>query len=424
MRIHSGNHVHSGRHLALVGALAGLLLAACGSSSKSTGGAANSTAAPKPAATTAAAKPAATTAAAAKPATTAAPKPAASTAAPSGGASGDLKTLVDAAKKEGQVNLIALPDSWANYKGILESFRTKYGIKDPVANPEGSSADELTAVKNTKGQKDMPDAIDVGPPFAIQAIQEKLVTPFKPSVWAEIPDNLKDPDGNWVGAYYGIMSLGANKNIVKNPPKTWADLLKPEYKGQVALNGDPREAGAAFAAVVAASLANGGSFDNIGPGIDFFAKLKGNGNFIPLQVTEATVLSGETPIAIDWTYNFPGLQDKLKAAGVEMAINIPTDGVYGSYYAQSVVAGGPNPNAGKLWIEHLVSDDGALGYLQGGAIPARFASLVKAGKVPDALKANLPSEETIKKVQFPNKAQLDAMKKTLTEQWGPKVAGN
>ena len=242
------------------------------------------------------------------------PRPAAT---PRAAASGDLAALVEAATEEGQVNLIALPDSWANYVGILQSFRDKYpGIENPVATPDASSAEELTAVKTLAGQADMPDSIDVGPPFAIQAIDEGLWEPYKASTWDEVPDALKDPDGNWVGAYYGIMAIGTNTTIVDNPPQTFDDLKKPEYKGQVAINGDPREAGAAFAAVMAASLANGGSFDDIMPGIEYFAELKESGNLDPdKSLDESTILSGETPINLDWTYNWPGLEHQAGRGG-------------------------------------------------------------------------------------------------------------
>jgi putative spermidine/putrescine transport system substrate-binding protein len=338
-------------------------------------------------------------------------------------ASGDLQALVDAATEEGKVNLIALPDSWANYKGILQSFRDKYpGIENPVATPDASSADEITAVKTLAGQADMPDSIDVGPPFALQAVEEGLWEPYKASTWDEIPDALKDPDGNWVGAYYGIMAIGTNTTIVDNPPKTFADLKKPEYKGQVAINGDPREAGAAFAAVMAASLANGGSFDDIMPGIEYFAELKQSGNLLDKPLDEATILSGETPINLDWTYNWPGLQPKLEEAGITSEVVVPEDGVYGSYYAQGVVKDSPHPNAAKLWVEHILSDEGALGYLEGGAIPARYAALLEAGKVSEDIAANLPPAELIQAIEFPTAEQIDKANAVLVENWGPMVA--
>jgi putative spermidine/putrescine transport system substrate-binding protein len=383
---------------------AGLVAAGCGSDDDSGGG--DTTAA---AAETTAAAGGETTAAAGGDTTAA--------------ASGDLDALVEAATEEGQVNLIALPDSWANYKGVLESFREKYpGIENPVATPDASSADEITAVKTLAGQADMPDSIDVGPPFAIQAKDEGLWEPYMASTWDEVPDALKDPDGNWVGSYYGIMAIGTNTTIVDNPPQTFADLKKPEYEGQVAINGDPREAGAAFAAVMAASLANGGSFDDIMPGIEYFAELKELGNLMDIPLDESTVLSGETPINLDWTYNWPGLQTKLEEAGIEAEVVVPSDGVYGSYYAQGVVKDSPHPNAAKLWVEHILSDEGALNFLEGGAVPARYAALLEAGKVSEEISANLPDAELIQAIEFPTAEQIEAANAVLVENWGPMVA--
>lgn len=342
----------------------------------------------------------------------------------SGGECGDgsFGQLVSAAQQEGQVNLIALPDTWANYKGILESFRTTYNIEAPVANPDASSADEITAINTLRGQPDQPEAVDVGPSFTQQMIDEGLLEQFKPSTWDEIPDALKHPDGYWVGAYYGVMAIASNPSLVENVPTTWADLMEPEYAGMVTLNGDPREAGAAFAAVMAASIANGGSFDDIMPGIEYFAELRQNGNLQVIDVTPATLISGEVPIAIDWTYNFPGLRDQLAEAGFEMQVVVPADGVYGGFYAQGVVTQSTHPCAARLWIEHIVGNDGALGYLEGGAIPARYAALVEAGLVSDELASNLPSADIINAISFPTQAQIDAAKAALTENWGPMVA--
>lgn len=331
--------------------------------------------------------------------------------------------LLDAANAEANVNLIALPDTWANYKGILASFRDKYpGIANPVANPDASSADELVAVETLAGQPDQPDALDVSPAISQEVTAKDLWEPYKPCSWDEIPDFLKDADGKWVAAYYGIMAIGSNTTIVKNVPASFADLTKPEYKGLVALNGDPRQSGAAYNAVVAASLANGGSFDDIMPGIKYFADLKASGNLAATDVTEASVISGETPVWLDWTYNYPGLAPKLIENGITWAIRVPTDGVHGGYYAQGVVKGGPNNNAAKLWIEHIVSDEGALGYLEGGAIPARFEALVAAGKVSAEAMENLPAPELIEQIKFPTVDQVTKMKEALAANWGPMVA--
>ena len=268
----------------------------------------------------------------------------------------------------------------------------------------------------------MPDSIDVGPPFALQAIEEGIWDPYMPTVWDEIPDALKDPDGNWVAAYSGIMAFGVNTTLVADVPTSFADLNDPQYEGQVAINDDPREAGAAFAAVWAAALANGGSLDDIMPGIEYFADLKEQGILTLVAVDENTILSGETPIALDWSYNWPGRLDAIAEAGFEFETVIPSDGVYGSYYAQGVVADSPHPNAARLWIEHILSDEGALAYLEGGAIPARYATLVENGTITEDMLANLPPAEVIEQIEFPTAEQITAAQEVLAENWGPMVA--
>jgi putative spermidine/putrescine transport system substrate-binding protein len=333
-----------------------------------------------------------------------------------------IEEIAAKAKEEGKVNLIALPDTWANYGGILKKFRDTYGIEAPVQNPDASSADELTAIETLRGQDGMPEVVDVGRAFTSEMKSKGYAELYKPIVWDEIPDALKDPEGYWVGAYYGVISIGTNKTLVANVPKTWADLKNPEYKGMVTLNGDPREAGAAFAAVMAAALANGGSFDNILPGIEYFGELKDLGNLGAIDVTPAALVSGEVPIALDWTYNFPGVEPQIEEAGFEFDINVPADGVYGSYYAQSVVTEATHPCAARLWLEHIVGNDGALGYLEGGAVPARYGALLEAGLVTPELAASLPSSEILDAITFPSQEQIDAAKTVLTENWGPLVA--
>ena len=406
-----------------------LILVACGDDDDDDGGASATTAAS--AATTAAP---ATTAAATVPAeaTTMAPGTTAAsggetteapgTTAAAGG--GDVDALYQECLDNGaRVNLIALPDEWANYKGVLSSFGEKFpGIEYPVQNPNASSQEELDAIVNLQGQPDMPDAIDVSPAKAQEAIDQGFLEPFKTSVDAEIPDNLKHAENYWVGAYYGVIAIGTNTTIVPNAPKTFADLKKPEYEGLVALNGDPRTSGSGFAAVMAASIANGGSPDDIMPGIEFFAELKESGNLIPTSVDQSTVISGETPIAIDWSYNWPGLRSQIEEAGYSVEINFPSDGVYGGYYSQGVVAGSPNQACGKLWIEHIVSNEGALAYLEGGAMPARFGALDAAGAISEEMLSELPPADLLAQVSFLTPEQNTAAAAALEENWGPMVA--
>lgn len=336
---------------------------------------------------------------------------------------GDLAAVEDACRAEGKLNLIALPDEWANYKGILASFGEKYPeVEFRVSNPNASSQEEMDAVKTLAGQAGMPDNVDVSPAIAQAMESEGLFAPYTATIDAEVPDAFKSPDRHWYASYYGIMAIITNTTIVDEAPKTFADLKKPEYRGIVNLNGDPRQAGSAFAAVMAASLANGGSADDIMPGIEFFAELKRMGNLGGTDVTPATVLSGDTPIALDWSYNLPGLRDQIEDAGLTAETNFPSDGVYGGYYVQGVVADSPNPACSQLWLEHILGDDGALGYLQGGAIPARYEALVEAGKVSEEDEVNLPPAELIEQIEFLTPEQIANANEVLQQNWGPMVA--
>ncbi|APZ43290.1 ABC transporter substrate-binding protein [Acidihalobacter ferrooxydans] len=332
------------------------------------------------------------------------------------------KMLIAAAKQEGRLNVIALPPDWANYGKMIKTFEQLYGIRVHSASPDASSAQELQAIRSLKGQGRAPDAVDVGPSFALIGAKEGLFQPYKVSTWDSIPSGMKDPGGLWYGDYYGVESFGVNRSVVKNAPKTWADLLKPEYKGMVALNGSPLGAGAAFGAVYAAALANGGSLDDIGPGIEFFAKLAKAGNFNPSSAKSASLVSGQTPIVVNWDYLNLALTVKNKHL-VQIDTILPEGAPpYGSYYCQAISQYAPNLKAAQLWEEFLYSDAGQLIYLEGYAHPARFSDMVSRGVVPEKLLKELPPAKPYKEVQFPTQAQSEKAQKMLQAEWTKAVS--
>jgi putative spermidine/putrescine transport system substrate-binding protein len=334
---------------------------------------------------------------------------------------GELDDLVAAAQAEGTLNVIALPRDWANYGEMLDTFADKYDIEINSATPDGSSQDELDAVTSQRGQDRAPDVLDVGTSFAQQAAAQDLLAPYQVATWDEIPEGQKEPEGRWVNDYGGYISIGCNASVVTTCPTSFEDLLDPQYKGQVALNGDPTQAAAAFAAVWAASLSAGGDLDDIGPGVDFFTQLKESGNFNPVGVTPATVASGETPLALDWDYlNAAGTED-LAAQGVEWEVNVPTDGLYGGYYSQAISAYAPHPAAARLWQEFLYSDEGQNIWLKGGARPVRLPSMQEAGSADaDALSA-LPEVEGT--AEFPSAEQLTAAQQVVATRWNAEISG-
>ncbi|WP_030055887.1 MULTISPECIES: ABC transporter substrate-binding protein [Streptomyces] len=335
---------------------------------------------------------------------------------------GGMDGLVAAAKKEGKLHAITLPRDWANYGKLMDDFKAKYGIEIEDENPDGSSQDEINAVTSRKGQDRAPDVVDLGSAFAISAAKQGLLAPYKVTDFDKIPDTMKDPQGLRYNDYGGYMSIGCDAKKVSVCPKTFADLLKPDYKGMVALNGNPTKAGAAFGAVYAAALANNGSLDNIQPGIDFFGKVKQAGNFNPVEVTPATIEKGETPISIDWSYLNAGYSDKFKDKGIDWQVAIPSDGSYAQYYNQAINKDAPHPAAARLWEEYLYSAQGQNGFLGGYATPALFDAMKAAGTLDTAAAAKLPAVEK-PFTTFPTQDQTDAAKKTVTENWAKAIAG-
>ncbi len=329
--------------------------------------------------------------------------------------------LVTQAKKEGHLNTIALPPDWANYGEALHVFPRKYGIGITNDNPDGSSAQENQAISSLKGDSRAPDAVDVGVSFAIQGANEGLYAKYFNLNYNTIPRALKDTRGYWMGDYWGAVSIGYNKTLVSNPPTTFKDLLKPEYKGKVAINGSPLSSNSAVSVVIASALANGGSLSDVGPGIDYWAALKKSGNYISVQTTPQTVASGQTPISLDWDYNNLAYVTEFPAAN--WSFTVPSDGVYGGYYAQGVNATAPHPNAARLWEEFLYSDQGQIIWLKGGAHPARFADLVARKVIPAAVLAKLPSAAIYNKVKFASLGQQAAAKTLIAQQWPTKVGG-
>ena len=330
-----------------------------------------------------------------------------STTAPSAAAGGgSMDALIAAAKAEGNLTTIALPHSWCGYGAVLTGFTTKYGIKINELNPDGSSQQEVDAIKANKANKGpaAPDVIDVGLAFGPQAKTDGLITPYKVATWDSIPATDKDADGAWYGDYYGVLSFEVNTAVVKTVPADWSDLLKPEYKNQVALAGDPTVSNQAISGVWAAGIATGGSLDNAQPGLDFFKKLNDAGNFVPVIGKTATVASGETPIRIAWTYNALGDKDTL-AGNPPITVVVPTSGRFGGMYVQAISAFAPHPNAAKLWEEYLYSDEGQNLWLKGYCNPIRYDDMVKKGtvdktaqaKLPDTTGASLPTLDQITK---------------------------
>ncbi|MDR0809357.1 MAG: ABC transporter substrate-binding protein [Gemmobacter sp.] len=339
-----------------------------------------------------------------------------------------LAEIEAAAKKEGMLTTIALPHSWCNYGGVIEGFKAKYPeIQVNELNPDAGSADEVEAIRANKDNTgpQAPDVIDVGLSFGPQAKAEGLLQPYKVATWDDIPDSVKDADGYWYGDYYGVMSFIVNKDLVENVPTDWADLTKPEYAGQVAMAGDPRASNQAITAVLAAGLSRGAAAGEAAgkAGLEFFAEMNKAGNFVPVIAKAGTIAQGATPVAIAWDYNALAWRDEL-AGNPPAEIVVPATGVLAGVYVQGISAFAPHPNAAKLWMEWVYSDEGQNLWLKGYCHPARFNAMVKAGLVPQELIDALPPAGGYEAAYFPTLEELDANKAAVTGGWDAVVGAN
>jgi putative spermidine/putrescine transport system substrate-binding protein len=322
-------------------------------------------------------------------------------------------TLLAAAKTEGSLNTIALPRDWCNYGQMLDNFKAKTGLTLNEITPDAGSGQEIDAIKNNpNGGPAAPDVVDVG--YSFGDANKDLYQPYKVATFDTIPADQKAADGSWVGDYYGVLSFEINKDVVKgDSPKDWADLLKPEFAHSVALAGDPLNSNQAIQTVEAAALANGGSLDNAQPGLDFFKKLNDAGNFVPTIAKQGTLVSGETPIVITWSYLALADRDSLKGT-VNVDVVIPATGKFGGIYVQAISKTAPHPNAAKLWEEYLYSDEGQLIWTNAYCYTTRYADLVSKGVISGDLKAKLPD---VSGTVFPSNDQLTASKTLITGQW-------
>lgn len=287
---------------------------------------------------------------------------------------GGLKALAAACKKEGQLNIIATPRDWANYGEIIDNFKKLYKVKIDSNIPDGSSQDEIDTANKLKGTKRSPDVYDLGTAVGYKYIDTHYA-PYKVINWAQIPTSLKDAQGRLTPNYTGVMTVGYDGAL--GTVTKLDDLLDPKFKGVVALNGDPTKASAGLNGLFMSSIANGGSFDDISKGVDFFKKLKAAGSFINVDPTPATIESGQTRVVFDWTYNAKSVIDKFKAVGKTWKTFTPANAAVGSFYNVGVSAWAPHPACGRLWMEYVLSAEGGNSWGKGGASPVLWPWMIK-----------------------------------------------
>src|SRR6218665_1689085 len=282
-------------------------------------------------------------------------------------ADADLKSLESAAKAEGEVNSVGMPDSWANWKDTWVARGKLYGLKH--LDTDMSSAQEIAKFAAEKDNA-TADIGDVGAAFGPIATQQGVTQAYKPTTWAQVPDWAKDKDGHWALAYTGSIAFIVNKKLVKDVPKSWADLEKGKYKVTI---GDVSAAAQAVNGVLAAAIAKGGDEKNIQPGLDLFAEIAKQGRLSLSNPTIQTLEKGEVEVGVVWDFNGLSYRDQIDPSRFEVLI--PSDGSVISGYTTIINKYAKHPNAAKLAREYIFSDAGQINLANGNARPIRAEHL-------------------------------------------------
>lgn len=330
---------------------------------------------------------------------------------------GGMDALIAAAQQEGTVTTIALPHDWCNYGEVIDTFKSKYGLEVNELDPNAGSNDELEAIRANKDNPgpQAPDVVDVGVAFGPTAVDEGLITPYKVEGFDSIVGP-KDENGYWYADYGGVLVFQVNKDLVDPIPQDWSDLLKPDYNGMVALAGDPRSSNQAAQTVMAAALANGGTLDDVGPGLEFFKKLNEAGNFVPVITDTGVFAKGEVAITFAWDYLGKAAADTF-AGNPNVEIVYPKSGILGGFYVQGVSAYAPHPAAARLWQEFVYSDEGQQIWMKGYCVPSRFGDMAARGVIPQELQDKMPAPEVMDAAIFPSVEQLSAMRERVKNEW-------
>lgn len=275
------------------------------------------------------------------------------------------------------------PPQWADWATQLKTIEKNLGYSIPHDNKNsGQTLSQLLAEQNSP----VADVAYYGVSFGIQAKEKGVVENYKPAHFDEIPDGLKDPDGAWFTIHSGALGLFVNVDALEGKlvPRSWKDLLKPEYKGMVGYL-DPSSAFVGYAGFVAVNRAMGGSLEDFTPGINFFKALAKNDPIVPKQTSYARVLSGEIPILLD--YDFNAYRGKYKdKANVEFVI--PAEGTVVVPYVMSLVKNGPNADKGKKMLDFIMSDEGQKVWANAFLRPIRASAMSK-----EAASKFLPAED-------------------------------
>ena len=325
----------------------------------------------------------------------------------------ELAALEKAARAEGKISSLGMPDDWANWKATWADLGRRHGLAH--VDSDMSSAEEIAKML-AEGKNGTADIGDVGFEFGAIARQRGVTAAFKPSTWAQIPPWAKDADGHWALAYTGTVAFAVNTKRIGGSLTSWKELFASPARVDI---GEVGRAAQANAGVLAAALALGGDEDRLDAALKAFAQMSRQGRLLSVNPTPALMERGEADVFVMWDFNALAYRDKIPNKA-DYTVLIPSDGSVTSGYTTVINAHAPHPNAARLAREFIFSDAGQLNLARGFARPIRFDQL----SLPADLQSRLLPSSQYRAARPIRNLEWTAAAKTLGSRWQATVLAN
>lgn len=299
--------------------------------------------------------------------------------------------------------------NYANWGGVTAAYATETGVRIPP-DMKGSSA-AMAALEAEKANPQADCAYYSGA-IGYQAALKGLHQPYKPAGWEKLSDSLKDPDGKWWTVHSAYIAFIVNKAALKGKPvpQSFADLLKPDYKGMVVYD-DPTILGTGFTYVYGMNAIMKGGPD-MDAGFSYLKKLNTNILNYAKDTVYNDVLRGEIPIWINADGN--GLKMKYVDKG-DIEVVIPSEGTITMPLVMGMVNGAPHPEETKKYLDWCLGDKAQKLMAQ-----SFFRPVMKINLGSELSKQFLPESAYAKAVNLPL-SEMATKADAVKQRWSKEV---
>jgi ABC-type Fe3+ transport system substrate-binding protein len=313
--------------------------------------------------------------------------------------------LYEAAKKEGEVVWYTSLIVNQAVRPLIDAFDMKYPgieVKYSRADSGPNAIKVMNEARAGKVEGDVFDGIATTPPL----LKAGLVEKFAPSEVDKYPPALRDADGRWNALVVYFLTPGINTQLVgKDEIKTAQDLLNPKWRGKIAWSTEPSSGAPEYVGAVLQTMGDD-------KGMEFLRALAKQ-DIVNVDATNRAVLDevilGQYAIALT-IFNHHAVLSAEKGAPVAW---LKVEPIPAPFHSIGLVKNAPHPNAAKLLIDFLLSEEGQRAFADAGylpampSVPAKTADLKPEGGgfkadfiSPATMSANIDNWVRIKKELF------------------------